>query len=54
MEIEKLKKDFKEFILEQCASEIPIQGKELEDVVDNYIDVLTSLAKIEQLKELRL
>lgn len=54
MEIEKLKKDFRKFILDQCASEVPIKGKEVESVVDNYIHILASLAKVEQLEELRL
>ena len=54
MDLENLKKDFRRFILEQCASEVPIKGKEVENIVDNYIHVLTSLAKVEQLKELRL
>ena len=54
MDLENIKKDFRRFILEQCASEVPIKVKEVENIVDNYIHVLTSLAKVEQLKELRL
>ena len=32
MDLENLKKDFRRFILEQCASEIPIKGKEVESI----------------------
>jgi hypothetical protein len=51
---EEIKKEFKAFIIDVCANEFPVKGDGLERCIDKYLGLLTSVAKVEQLKELKL